>query len=219
MTPQTAHLIVYSITAVACVIWFAGLQFLLASAREPRVDNQFGEIEPSKRLAIQGMVEVEGEPENLSSRAASILAKGSVGQLGPVRIISRTAESVTFEGDAASMGIGKYVRQGAIHFARVGQNKTRIEYALDVPHGKALLVGGFIFQVLGLVAIAVGFLLLSTYVADARNRAVLRPVGADGAGDSPSLASVPVWDVISKPASALRGTFETFVRNLPFLEP
>ncbi len=219
MTPQTAHLIVYSITAVACVIWFAGLQFLLASAREPRVDNQFGEIEPSKRLAIQGMVEVEGEPENLSSRAASILAKGSVGQLGPVRIISRTAESVTFEGDAASMGIGKYVRQGAIHFARVGQNKTRIEYALDVPHGKALLVGGFIFQVLGLVAIAVGFLLLSTYVADARNRAVR----------AQSVQMVQVIHLLWPPflfgtlyrnrQGALRGTFETFVRNLPFLEP
>ncbi len=142
-----------------------------------------------------------------------------MGQLGPVRIISRTAESVTFEGDAASTGIGRYVRQGAIHFARVGQNKTRIEYALDVPRSKALLVGGLIFQVLGLVAIAAGFLLLSTYVADARNRAVR----------AQSVQMVQVIHFLWPPflfgalyrnrQGALRSTFETFIRNLPFVEP
>src|SRR6516225_6490838 len=101
MDSQTAHLIVYSIAAVACVVWFAGLQFLLASARKPRVNDSFDATESTNRLAIEGMAEVEGEPETLAARAASILAKGSVGQLGPLRIIGRTAESVTFEGDAA----------------------------------------------------------------------------------------------------------------------
>jgi hypothetical protein len=219
MSAQTAHVIVYSIAAVACVVWFAGLQFLIASAREPRVEDQFEGAERTNRLAIQGMAEVEGQPESLASRAASILAKGNVGQLGPLRIVSRTEESVTFEGDKESAGIGRYIRQGAIHFARENQGKTRIEYALDVPHGKALLLGGMIFQVLGLAAIGVGFWLLSAYVADAANPAVR----------AQSVQMIQVIHFLWPPFlfgglyrqrhGALRGAFDTFVRNLPFVEP
>jgi hypothetical protein len=226
MDAQTAHLILYCIAAVACVVWLAGLSFLLASVRKPRVDVKPDEVlraypnerDPANRLAIQGMAEVEGEPETLATRAASLLAKGSVGQLGPLRIIGRTDESVTFEGDAANAGIGKFIRQGAIHFARAVQNKTRIEYALDVPHGKGFLLGGMIFQALGLAAIGILFWLLNTYVADSPNPGIR----------AQSVQMVQVVHLLWPPFlfgglyrqrfSSLRSTFDTFIRNLPFVE-
>jgi hypothetical protein len=226
MTPQTAHLILYCIAGVACAVWCAGLHFLLASGRKPRVEERSDEFaraypnesEQTNRLAIQGTAEVEGEPEILAARAASILAKGNLGQLGPLRIVSRTDESVTFEGDAANPGIGKFIRQGAIHFASAGQNKTRVEYALDLPHGKGLLLIGMIFQVLGLAAIAIVFWLLNTYVADSPNAGIR----------AQSVQMVQVVHLLWPPFlfgglyrqrhGALRSTFDTFIRNLPFVE-
>ena len=219
MDAQVAHLILYSVTAVAVLVWLAGLRFLVTAAQEPRVDRGFDASEPTNRLPIQGMAEVDGEPESLALRAASILAKGSVGQVGQVRIVSRTADSVIFEGDGESIGLGQYVRQGAIHFARLNQGRTRIDYALDVPHGKGLLLGGAIFQILGLAAISTGFWLLNAYVADAPNPAVraqaIQMVQVCHFLWPPFLFGV----LYRKRHGALRKAFDTFVRNLPFCEP
>ncbi len=91
---------------------------------------------------------------------------------GRCRIVDRTVDSIIFDGDGASSGLGRIIRQGAIHFARLDRDKTRVDFALDVPRGKELLLGGAIFQMLGLAAIAAGFWLLRTYVADAPNPGV-----------------------------------------------
>ena len=213
------HLILYAITAIALVAWITGLQFLIASAREPRVDDEFSSHDTAKSLPIQGTAEVEGEPETLASRAMSALAKGNAGVLGPVRIVVRTADSVVFNGDPASTGLGSIIRQGAIHFTRLGQGKTRADYAVDVPRGKALLLGGAILQMLGLTAIATGFWLLSTYVADAPNPAIRAPSSPDGPGGPLPLAAVPMWGALPQAAWGLAGALETFIRNLPYCEP
>ncbi len=172
MDTQVAHLILNSVTAVALLVWLAGLRFLVMAAREPHVDRGLDTNEPTDRLPIQGMAEVDGEPESLALLAASILAKGSVSQFGPVRIVSRTADAVIFEGSGESTGLGQCVRHGVIHFARLNQTATRIDYALEVPHGKGLLLGGAIFQILGLAAVATGFWLINAFVADAPSAAV-----------------------------------------------
>jgi hypothetical protein len=219
MDAQAAHWILYSITAVAFLVWLAGLRYLAAAAREPRVDTGFDAGGPTDRLSIQGVAEVDGDPERLASRTASILAKGSVGQFGAMRILSRTADAVVFEGDDASMGLGQCVRRGAIHFARLSQSTTRIQYALEVPHGKALLLGGAIFQVLGLMAIVAGFWLLNTYVADAPHPAVR----------AQTVQMVQVCHFLwpqfllgffyRKRHGAVRIAFDTLIRNLPYCEP
>ncbi len=219
MDSHTAHLILYAITAIALVAWITGLQFLIASAREPRVDDEFSSHDTAKSLPIQGTAEVEGEPETLASRATSALAKGNAGVLGPVRIVVRTADSVVFNGDPASTGLGSIIRQGAIHFTRLGQGKTRADYAVDVPRGKALLLGGAILQMLGLTAIATGFWLLSTYVADAPNPAiraqVVQMVQVVHFLWPPFLCGA----LYRKRLGALRAALETFIRNLPYCEP
>ena len=102
---------------------------------------------------------------------------------------------------------------------RLNQGRTQIDYALDVPHGKALLLGGAIFQILGLAAISAGFWLLNAYVADA----------ADPAVRVQAIQMVQVFHFLWPPFlfgvlkrkrhGALRKAFDTFVRNLPFCEP
>lgn len=219
MDVQTAHLILYLITAVALVVWAVGLRFVVASARQPRVAETFDALQPTGGLPIQGTAEVEGQPEELSLRAASILAKGIAGQLGPVRIVDRTADAVVFEGAPMSVGLGRYVRQGALHFAAVSANRTRIDYALKASQVKGLLWGGAIFQVLGLIAIAAGFCLISAFAVDNANPAVR----------AQTVQMVQVCHFLWPPflfgalyrrgPGALRGAMDTFVRNLPFCEP
>ena len=219
MDTQTAHLILNSIAAVAVVVWLAGLRFILVAARQPRVDDGLDSIEAADRLPIQGMAEVDGEPEDLALSAASILAKGLGGQISPVRIVSQTAEAVVFEGDSASTAPGRFVRCGAIHFARIDQGRTRIEYGLGVPQGKALLYVGAIFQALGLAAIAAGYWLLDAYVVDAPNPGVR----------AQAIQMVQVCHFLWPPfllgalyrqrQRALRSIFDTFVCNLPYCQP
>lgn len=219
MDAQTAHLILYLITAIALVTWAAGLRFLIASARQPPIAETFAAAEPSGALSIQGTAEVEGRAEDLASRAASILAKGIAGQLGPVRIVDRTAIRVVFEGERMSTGLSRFVRQGAIHFSDAGGNRTRVEYALDVSQGKALLWAGAIFQLLGLLAIAIGFCLVNAYAVD----------NANPGFRAQTVQMVQVCHFLWPPflfgalyrrgPGALRGAMDTFVRNLPFCEP
>jgi hypothetical protein len=219
MDVHTAHLVLYCLTAVALVAWAAGLRFLIASARQPHVAEAFDAPEPSGGLPVQGTAEVDGRPEDLSLRAASIMAKGIAGQLGPMRIVDRTADRVIFEGDPMGVGLGRYIRQGAFHFAASGANRTRIDYALKVSQAKGLLWAGAICQMLGLLAIAIGFFLVRTYVIDNANPAIR----------AQSVQMVQVSHFLWPPflfgalyrrgPGALRGAMDTFVRNLPFCEP
>ena len=84
---------------------------------------------------------------------------------------------------------------------------------------RRLLLGGAIFQILGLAAISAGFWLLNAYVADA----------ADPAVRVQAIQMVQVFHFLWPPFlfgvlnrkrhGALRKAFDTFVRNLPFCEP
>jgi hypothetical protein len=218
MDPQTAHLIVNIIAPIALVVWLAGLRFLLASAREPRVDTESNADEAMKALPIQGTVEVDGEPETLASRAASLLAKGIPGQIGPLPIVSRTADAVVFEGNKATLGLERYVRQGAIHFEPLDQGRTRIDFAMDFTRGKGLLWGGMIFQLLGLAAIVVCFWVMNAYVADSPNPAIR--------AQAVQILQVShfLWppflfgNLYRKRYEGLQSALEMFLRNLPHYE-
>ena len=82
MDAQVAHLILYSITAVAVLVWLAGLRFLVTATQEPRVDRGFDASEPSDRLPIRGTAEVDGEPESLALLQRRSWPKEAWGQWG-----------------------------------------------------------------------------------------------------------------------------------------
>jgi hypothetical protein len=172
MDEKTAQLVLCAIAATEVVVWLAALQFLLLSfgvrksgAREAAERLQLTDPPPENLLV--GSAEVEGQPAELAAKAAALLAKEIAGPLGQLKILSRTADRVVFEGTGANpagRSAGRHIRQGQLQFTRVSDNRTAVDYAIAVSGGRGLLWGGVVCQVLGLLALSVGFWLLQTYV-------------------------------------------------------
>jgi hypothetical protein len=131
--------------------------------------------EPPAENLIFGSAEVTGTPEELSTRAAAALAGGTTGYFGLLKILDRTADRLTFE-RAGSMAGGQAGRSpvlsGQIRFTGQGSGRTRIDYAVQVGAGRGLLLGGVVMQLLGLVALCVGFWVISTYAIPHPNSGV-----------------------------------------------
>jgi hypothetical protein len=218
---QIAQAILIAITAVAAVVWLAGLQFLIASARtmQPPPPEHFTLAESPPPSLIVGGAEVEGDPAKLAAKAASVLALGSVGGLGQLRIIEGTEERVVFKGtpaDPSRPSAGQQLRRGVLRFTVTRGNRTQIDYAIEVRGGRGLLWGGAIFQVLGLVARVTGFWLIWSYV-------VPNPIPAVR-GQAFQMLQVGhfLWPpflfggLYRKRYGVLRASFDTFVHNLPY---
>ncbi len=172
MNAETARLVLFAITAVALVVWVIGLRFLLWSAKVPGrsdggQDERFGPDQPTPKNLVVGNAEVEGQAADLLAKATSALASQAMGALGQFRILERTDDCVTFEGSGPSHGSksgGQIIRRGQFQFTPLGSGRTAIDYAVDVSSGRGLLIVGAVVQVLGLIAIIVGFLLIHTLV-------------------------------------------------------
>jgi hypothetical protein len=168
VTEQAAQLIVTGIAGLAALAWVAGVLFLKASARAGRVtpDERFGFDQPEGTSRVAGSVEVEGQPWQLAQKAAAVLAKGASPMLGPVKILSKTDERIELEGAAAvGAGIGRWLGRATITFQSRSPDRTCIDYSAEISGGRGLLWTGAVFAVLGAVAIAVGYWLLSTLAA------------------------------------------------------
>ncbi len=180
MTEQTAEWVLYAIAAVGVIVWLAGLRFLIASVQArklaaQRAAEQLELSEPPNENLIYGSAEVTGRPDDLSTRAAAALAGGTAGYVGLLKILERTADRLTFEraGTMAGGHAGRSpVLNGQIRFTGQGPDRTRIDYAVQVAAGRGLLLGGVIFQILGLVALFVGFSVTTTFVVPNHNPAV-----------------------------------------------
>jgi hypothetical protein len=180
MNEQTAEWILYAITAVAAVAWLAGLRFLIASAAARKLAARSAAEhmdlhEPISDNLIYGAAEVPGQPDELSARAAAVLASGQTSNLGLIKIVERTADRLTFEQAGPSDG-GRCGRSPVLHgqfrFTAQGSDRTRIDYAASLAAGRGLLVAGVIVQFLGLAAIIIGFVLIRTLVVPNPNLAV-----------------------------------------------
>lgn len=180
MDTETARTVLYVITAIGGIVWLLGMQFVARSFRLERdaaqqAMNQFTMNESPPGRLLVGRAEVEGRPDALAARAASILAKGGAGLLGPVKILRKTEDRVVFEGaDLNTTGQPGWrsVRRGQIQFTALGHDRTAIDYAVEIRGGRGLLLGGTVSVLLGLVALCVGFTLILTLVVPAPNPAV-----------------------------------------------
>jgi len=180
MTEHVAELMLYAISALGALVWLAGLRFLIASAQAGRlVSRQTAEQlemeEPPTDDMIVGSAEVTGQPADLVSRAASLLAGGTASSLGLLKIVDRASDRLTFEraGEYAGGHAGRsLILKGQFRFAALGSNRTRIIYAVQLAPRRALLIGGVLFQFLGLAVLGVGFWAIQTYVVPNPNLAI-----------------------------------------------
>ena len=172
MNSATAEIVLYGITAIGAVVWCFGLRFLLASRRprQPAPADRFSMAKPAPNNVIQGSAEVEGEPGELAVKAAASLAKGIDIQVGPLKILDRSDERVAFEGPGpGGRSPGQIINRGEVRFRRASRGKTDIDYEVEISRGQWLFIGGVICQILGLVALAVGFLLIHFFVVQSQD--------------------------------------------------
>jgi hypothetical protein len=172
MAFDAPHLIFYGLTAVAIVVWLCALQFMLHTTRRRKpaaeAEREFqamGTTAPESLLV--GTAEVAGQPGELSARAAGILAKQSMILLGPVKILEQTDDRLVFEGLQSANQAGKLFGRAELRFSAAPQNRTRIDYAVEVPPRSWLLILGWVFIGLGLLAIITAFTLIQLMVVDA----------------------------------------------------
>jgi hypothetical protein len=174
MNAQTAETVLYSITAGAAVIWAIGLLFVWRSrggdAGEPAAETatDFGEADPSERT-FSGTAMVESDSPDLPQKAARLLAEGKLGV--PLKIVHCDEREVVFEPVIVSRWFR--LRRGILRFDRAGSGRTRISYSMvGQKSARGLLWLAWLFQGLGLLAIAIGFSLISTHVVHHENPSV-----------------------------------------------
>jgi hypothetical protein len=169
---ETAKLILAGITALAVVVWLTGFQFLVSSARKGQPETSIGDegfedSGSSKRNLVAGAAEVEGQADVLAARAASLLARGGLFPLVPLKIVEKSENHVRFErvepGGEVRSG-GGWLRQGQLSFVSLGGGRSRVEWAVELANMQWLLRLGALFQVAGLIAIIAGFWAILSYV-------------------------------------------------------
>jgi hypothetical protein len=173
MDIETARIVLAVIVAVEAVVWIAGLQFVIASARmnvgeQPAEDGDAGIVSERREGWLTGEAEVSGEPGTLASRAAVILAKGTLFATGPVRILEKTDERIRFErgGDViANQAAGGWFLRGELRFTSLAPGRTRVEWAVEPARMRGLLWGASVFLAVGLVVLIVGGWAIYAFIA------------------------------------------------------
>jgi hypothetical protein len=218
MEPDVAKLVVVAITAVGAVVWLAAMASVLRAARERRESAQQAteRFEIEADLApetIVGEAEVEGQPEELSAKLASQLAKDGMGPFGPIKIMSRDRHQVAFEPAGQSM-LG--FRAGRLRLTPSG-HQTQIEYAVETSRrGHYLLVAGAGCLVLGLVVLIVAPAMMFVYLIPSPDPAarfqVIQVVQMVHFLWPPFLFA----SLSRQPARMFRSRMESLVHNLPY---
>jgi hypothetical protein len=171
MSVTTAEIVLNVITALGCAVWIAALQFLIRIMHTRRAvppDSEQDPAAPPRHWSV-GTVAVEGDAETLMRKAISGLVKpGALGAslVGTVKITERTQDTIVFEQGGAE---DSWFRQGRLLFAPAGNNRTRIDYALELPSSAWLLLLAWTFQAVGLIALPLGYWLVYTYFVTSLN--------------------------------------------------
>jgi len=169
---EAATVVLAGITAVAAIVWLAGLQFLTSSARK----QQRGEgLDPagfedaglSEGRFLTGAAEVDGQAAPLASKAASLLARGALFPDTPVKVVEKSDDRVRFERvepEVWPSTSGRWLRRGQFSFSPLGGSRCRVEWAVELEDPRGLLRAGAAFQIAGLIAIIAGCWTILTFV-------------------------------------------------------
>jgi len=218
-------IIFYGLTAAAVVAWLCALQFMLRTSRRQKVaaeqEQEFAQVGATAPAnLIAGSAEVAGSAAELAVRAASFLAQQAPAMLGPVKILEQTADRLVFEG-MQGMGqnpgcVGCLFARGEFRFTSIAQNRTRINYAVEVPRRSWLLNLGWLFVGLGLLALVIAFVVIQLFVVNAANP------GLQWQSLQILQASHFIWPpflfggIYRRLRTHVRTTFDTLVHNLPY---
>jgi hypothetical protein len=178
MDLEVGKWVVVAVAAVGSVAWLSGVAFMLRATRE----RQTRAIEAAQRFEIEdaaasgtivGEAEVAGEPEALSAKLAGLLAREGMGPFGPVKILACDRRELIFESAGMTPGSSgpaqaAGVRRGRFRLTPSG-SRTRIEYAIEMPSGRILLGLGWLFVILGFVALVATCTLMFGYVLPSPN--------------------------------------------------
>lgn len=172
MDSNTAQIVLIGITTVAVIVWLISFQILTAASRAAQTETSLGGESPetggvSSANMLTGFAEVEGQADELASRAASLLARGTLFPNVAVKIVEKSQSHLRFEqiesgGDPRTGS--HWMRQGQLSFVSVGGGRTRIEWVVELARMQWLLRLGVLFQVCGLIAIIGGFWAIRTYL-------------------------------------------------------
>ncbi len=169
MDPEIARFVVIGIASTGTIVWMAAVAAMIRASRERQAQIQLAgerfDIDgPNTGGTIVGEAEVQGRPEDLSAKLASLLARDGLGPIGPVKILACDRNEVSFEA-AGPPGQGQprtLIRRGRFRLEPVG-SRTRIAYAIETSSSRILLTIGWLFVVLGLTALVAGVWLLLTF--------------------------------------------------------
>ena len=139
--------------------------------------------------------------------------------LGPLKILGRTDDRVTFEGtgpDPSGRAVGRRIRRGQLRLTAIGPARTRIDYEIEIGGARGLWIAAVACQLLGLVALAVGFWAMSAYVVSDPDPNVR--------GQSLQMMQVVhfLWPpflfggLYRKGHTVVRAEIETLAHNLPY---
>lgn len=174
MPPESAQMLLFVIVAAASVVWMIGLRFLLVSYRAGK-PTEADDLSPSVENAVTGSAEVDGQADVLATKAASMLARGNVFILGPIKITEKTADRIAFERlgpDGSKQSPARWFRRGELRFIQIRQGRSRVEWAVELAGRAWLLWIGGLFQVFGLTALVGGGWAIYTYVVSSPEPAV-----------------------------------------------
>jgi hypothetical protein len=155
MSAETAQTILFTITAVATVIWFVGLWFLVASCRTGRTEqpaDHFRHFEQVPQQYMLGTVEVGGQPGSLVEKLDALLVRHTSGS---VKILEKTKDRLAFEW-LGPVRARAQPQLGQLRFTSLGSGRTRIDYAIEITAFRWLLWLGGLFLALGLAALVGG---------------------------------------------------------------
>jgi hypothetical protein len=158
MDLETAQAVVVGIALIAAVVWLGSLLFLLRSAALVRSAEGGGPL-------LMGSAEVDGEAPALADKAAGLLARGV---LGPLKIVSKTADQIVFERldpGMANQPPGRWFRHGELRFTTTGTRRTRIDWAAAPARLQGMLWAAGLIQLIALATLVAGGWAMFTWVA------------------------------------------------------
>lgn len=173
MDIETASLIQNVITGVLFLLWLSTAAFVWATFRldssavdgDPGFNTMSTDLEIGAREALKyAEAQVDGDPAELSARAARLLAEGRM--VGPVRVEQGRDLRLMFSSDQSN----QFIRRGYIDFQPLGSGRTRISALFVRPRpGKILLWLSLFGCVVGMASLMGTYVLIDRLVVHNAN--------------------------------------------------